>query len=116
FQDTAMAGDYEVSLYDQVEGSVEWLQKRIPGVPEVAMILGSGLGALCAEFEDPVELDYSEIPGFAESAVEGHEGKLVYGQLSGKSVVAMQGRVHYYEGWSLEELTFPVRTFGLWGI
>lgn len=111
-----MADDYTVSLYDQVQASVKWLRERIPGVPEVAMILGSGLGALCDEFEDAVALSYGEIPGFSESAVEGHAGQLVYGKLSGKNVVAMQGRVHYYEGWSLEEVTFPVRVFGLWGI
>lgn len=111
-----MAEDYEVSLYEQVQGTVKWLQERIPGVPEVAMILGSGLGALCDEFEDAISLDYSDIPGFSESAVEGHEGKLVYGRLSGKNVIAMQGRVHYYEGWTLDEVTFPVRTFALWGI
>jgi purine-nucleoside phosphorylase len=111
-----MAEDYEISLYDQVEGCVEWLKKRISGVPDVAMILGSGLGALCDEFEDAVALDYSEIPGFPESAVEGHAGKLVCGRLAGKTVVAMQGRVHYYEGWSMQEVTFPVRAFALWGI
>lgn len=111
-----MTQDYEVSLYDQVKGSVDWLRERIPGVPEVAMILGSGLGALCDEFEDSISLDYSEIPGFSESGVEGHAGKLVYGRLSGKNVIAMQGRVHYYEGWSLDEVTFPVRVFAIWGI
>src|SRR5690554_7956040 len=111
-----MTENYEISLYDQVKGTVDWLQERIPGVPEVAMILGSGLGALCEEFEDSISLDYSQIPGFSESGVEGHAGKLVYGRLSGKSVIAMQGRVHYYEGWTLDEVTFPVRTFALWGI
>jgi len=111
-----MTENYEISLYDQVKGTVDWLQERIPGVPEVAMILGSGLGALCEEFEDSISLDYSQIPGFSESGVEGHAGKLVYGRLSGKNVIAMQGRVHYYEGWTLDEVTFPVRTFALWGI
>jgi len=111
-----MTGTNETSLYDQVKGTVEWLQERIPGVPEVAMILGSGLGALVDEFEDAISLDYSQIPGFSESAVQGHAGKLVYGRLSGKNVIAMAGRVHYYEGWTLDEVTFPVRTFALWGI
>lgn len=103
-------------LYDQAKASAQWIQERIPETPEIALILGSGLGGLCDDFDDAVALDYSDVPGFAESAVEGHEGRLVYGKLAGKPVLAMQGRVHYYEGWSLTELTFPVRVFGLMGI
>jgi purine-nucleoside phosphorylase len=101
----------DTSLYERVQDTVQWVRERLPEAPEVAMILGSGLGTLCEEFDDAVALDYADVPGFAESAVEGHEGRLVFGYLSGKPVLAMQGRVHYYEGWSLEELTFPVRVF-----
>ncbi len=108
--------DYDVPLYDRVQSTVQWLEDRIPTVPEVALILGSGLGALCEQFDEAISMDYREVPGFPVSAVEGHAGKLVYGKLADKPVIAMQGRVHYYEGWSLEELTFPVRVFGLMGI
>jgi purine-nucleoside phosphorylase len=103
-------------LYDQAQASADWINERIPTTPAIAMILGSGLGALCDDFEESISLDYSDVPGFPESAVEGHEGKLVFGKLAGKTVIAMQGRVHYYEGWALEELTSPVRIFGLMGI
>ncbi len=99
--------------YDQVKASADWLQERLPEHPEVALILGSGLGALCEDFDEPLGFDYADVPGFPESAVVGHEGRLVFGYLSGKPVLAMQGRVHYYEGWSLRELTFPVRVFGV---
>jgi purine-nucleoside phosphorylase len=111
-----MTTDQDVSLYEQANTSAAWINKRIPTSPEIAMILGSGLGGLCDDFEESIELDYSDVPGFPESAVEGHAGQLVYGTLAGKSVVAMQGRVHYYEGWSLDELTAPVRVFGMMGI
>lgn len=106
----------DTTLYDKASTTVAWLEERLPDVPEIALILGSGLGGLCDEFEDATSFDYHDVPGFPVSAVEGHAGKLVYGKLAGKSVLAMQGRVHYYEGWTLEEVTFPVRVFGLLGI
>lgn len=111
-----MAQDYDISLYDRAQSCAKWLQDRIGQVPEVAMILGSGLGALCEEFEDAQTIHYKDIPGFPVSAVEGHAGQLVSGKLAGKRVVAMQGRAHFYEGWSFDEVTFPVRAFALWGI
>ena len=78
--------------------------------------MGSGLGAFADDFEDAVSLPYREIPGFVSSTAEGHVGSLVIGKVEGVPVVAMQGRVHYYEGYSLEEVTFPIRTFKLLGI
>jgi purine-nucleoside phosphorylase len=84
--------------------------------PRIALVLGSGLGAFADEFDDAVAIPYSEIPGFKQSTVPGHEGRLVIGSVDSVPVVAMQGRVHYYEGYSLEEVTFPIRTFKLLGI
>lgn len=80
------------------------------------MILGSGLGVLADEIERPVKIDYSQIPNFPLSTVEGHAGRLVFGTLSGKEVIAMQGRFHYYEGYSFEQVTFPVRVMKALGV
>ena len=77
--------------------------------PKIAIVLGSGLGPLAESLEDPREIPYSEIPGFPVSTVEGHDGKLCFGLLSGIPVVCMKGRVHYYEGYSMRDVTFPVR-------
>jgi purine-nucleoside phosphorylase len=79
-------------------------------------VLGSGLGAFADEFEEPVGIPYHEIPGFVSSTALGHAGRLVIGKVAGVPVLAMQGRVHYYEGYSLEEVTFPIRTFKLMGV
>lgn len=105
-----------MSQYDQVQETVSFLEDRYPEPPEVGLILGSGLGALADELDDRVAIDYADIPNFPVSAVEGHAGKLVYGRLSGKRVLVMQGRVHFYEGWTLDQVTFPVRVFQLMGI
>ncbi|MCB9235019.1 MAG: purine-nucleoside phosphorylase [Bacteroidia bacterium] len=77
--------------------------------PEIALILGSGMGLLADEVENPVKIPFSEIPGFPHSTVKGHKGRLVLGTLEGKNVVIMQGRVHYYEGYPMQQLGFPVR-------
>jgi purine-nucleoside phosphorylase len=78
-------------------------------VPEVAIILGTGLGALAEQIEGAVSCEYVDLPHFPVPTVESHEGRLVFGELSGKPVVAMQGRFHYYEGYSMQEIAFPVR-------
>lgn len=80
------------------------------------MILGSGLGGFADEFVEAVAIPYGEIPGFATSTAEGHAGRLVIGKVGTVPVVAMQGRVHFYEGYSLEEVTFPIRVFKLLGV
>jgi purine-nucleoside phosphorylase len=80
------------------------------------VVLGSGLGGFADDFEDAAGIPYEEIPGFMRSTAQGHAGRLVAGKVDNVPVVAMQGRVHYYEGYSLEEVTFPVRTFSLLGI
>jgi purine-nucleoside phosphorylase len=84
--------------------------------PRIAIVLGSGLGGFADEFEDAVGVPYEEIPGFMRSTAQGHAGRLVIGNVDTVPVLAMQGRVHYYEGYSLEEVTFPVRTFKLLGV
>ncbi len=85
-------------------------------VPEIGMILGSGLGVLGNEVENPVKIDYSEIPGFPVSTVPGHAGRLVIGTLEGRQVLVMQGRFHFYEGYSLQQVTFPVRVMLYLGV
>lgn len=83
---------------------------------DIALVLGSGLGDLAEELENPVVIDYHDIPHFPVSTVPGHKGRLVIGGLSGKRVVCMQGRFHYYEGWSMEQVVYPIRTFHMLGI
>lgn len=108
-----MAG---TSLYERAEHATRIIRARTMVEPRIAVVLGSGLGGFADDFEDAVGIPYDEIPGFARSTVQGHAGRLVIGKVDGTPVVAMQGRVHYYEGHSLEEVTFPIRTFGLLGI
>ncbi|MFB6262642.1 MAG: purine-nucleoside phosphorylase [Bradymonadaceae bacterium] len=103
-------------LYDRVQTTTEWLDERIDGTPEMALVLGSGLGMLADELEDDRAFAYEAIPHFPVSDIEGHAGELVFGELEGRDVVVMRGRVHYYEGWTPGEVTFPVRTFGAMGI
>lgn len=92
-----------------MEEAVEYIKSKIKDEPKVGLILGSGLGVLADEVESPIKLLYSEIPHFPVSTVEGHTGQLVIGKVHGVTVVVMQGRFHFYEGYSLEEVTFPVR-------
>ena len=84
--------------------------------PETAVILGSGLGKLVDELTDTYVIDYKEIPNFPVSTVEGHSGRLIFGRLGGKDIMAMQGRFHYYEGYTMKEVTFPVRVMRELGI
>jgi purine-nucleoside phosphorylase len=97
------------ALHDQVRGAAEIVARRARLKPEVAIILGTGLGGLAGEIEAQAEIPYGDIPGFPLSTVETHAGKLLLGRLSGRSVVAMQGRFHRYEGYDLGQVTFPVR-------
>jgi purine-nucleoside phosphorylase len=84
--------------------------------PEVAIVLGSGLGALADEVQDAVIVDYQDIPHFPRSTIPGHKGRLVIGQLQGKPVLIMQGRTHYYEGYSMQQVTLPIRVFRTLGV
>ncbi|MRX74296.1 purine-nucleoside phosphorylase [Bacillus lacus] len=92
-----------------IQNSAKALKEKYQETPSIGLILGSGLGVLADEIENPVKIPYSEIPGFPVSTVEGHAGQLVFGTLKGAQVVAMQGRFHFYEGYSMEKVTFPVR-------
>ena len=101
------------SLYSRAENAARTIRSRTALAARIAIVLGSGLGDFAEEFKDSVTLPYREIPGFVSSTAEGHAGNLVIGKVEGVPVLAMQGRVHYYEGYSLEEVTFPIRTFKL---
>lgn len=83
---------------------------------QVAVVLGSGLGGLTQEMQIEQEIEYKNIPNFPVSTVEGHDGRLLFGTLGGKKIVAMKGRFHYYEGYSMKEVTFPIRVFYFMGI
>ncbi len=102
-------------LYDKVLEATTMLRSHMSVKPVVALILGSGLGELADEIENAVVIPYTDIPHFAHSTVVGHAGRLVLGILEGVSVVAMQGRFHFYEGYSPQEVTFPVRVMHMLG-
>jgi purine-nucleoside phosphorylase len=104
------------TVYARAEQAARTIRARTNLEPHVALVLGSGLGGFADEFEDPVGIPYAEIPGFATSTAEGHAGRLVIGKVADVPVIAMQGRVHYYEGYTLEEVTFPIRVFKVLGI
>ena len=103
-------------LYSRAENAARTIRSRTAEEARIALVLGSGLGGFAEELKDAVTLPYREIPGFVSSTAQGHVGSLVIGKVEGVPVLAMQGRVHYYEGYSLEEVTFPIRTFKLLGI
>ncbi len=100
-------------MYSQ---ALSYLRSVTDKTPEVGIVLGSGLGSLADRLSDPVFVDYGDIPGFARSTAPGHKGRLVFGTLSGKTVVCMQGRFHYYEGYSMQDIVFPIRVLKLLGI
>ncbi len=103
---------YDYAYYNE---SAEFVKSKIDFVPEIAVILGSALGALAQEVENRVVIPYADIPNFLLSTVASHAGELVLGRLAGKDVVCMSGRFHYYEGYSFEQLTAPIRLFKLLG-
>jgi len=103
-------------LYSRAEHAARVINARVAVEAQIAIVLGSGLGDFAEEFENAVSLPYREIPGFVSSTAQGHVGSLVVGKVGGVPVLAMQGRVHYYEGYTLEEVTFPIRTFKVLGI
>jgi purine-nucleoside phosphorylase len=103
-------------LYERAEHASRVIRARTKLDPRIAIVLGSGLGSFADDFDEAVGVPYEEIPGFARSTAQGHAGRLVIGKVDTVPVVAMQGRVHYYEGYSLEQVTFPIRTFSLLGV
>jgi len=103
------------TLYERAEHAARFVRSRVQEDPRVALVLGSGLGAFADAVEGAQSIPYDEIPGFARPTVEGHAGRLVVGRVGGVPAAVMQGRFHYYEGYTLEEVTFPVRVLGLLG-
>ncbi len=103
-------------LRKQIDETVKFLRTKTSAEPKIGIILGTGLGALADDIDIEVEIPYEDIPHFPISTVVFHAGKLIFGQLSGKSVVAMQGRFHYYEGYSMKQITFPVRVMKFLGV
>jgi purine-nucleoside phosphorylase len=105
-----------MSLRDKITEAKKFIERRSKIKPEIGIILGTGLGILAKEIEINAIISYSDIPHFAVSTAPGHEGNLILGRLSGKIIVAMQGRFHTYEGYSLEEITFPIRVMKEMGV
>jgi purine-nucleoside phosphorylase len=106
-----------MTYFEQADEAAEFLSKQLGGlVPRIGIVLGSGLGAVAEAVTSPVFVPYGEIPHFPQSTVEGHSGRIVAGLLNGVPVVVMQGRVHYYEGYTPQQVTFPMRVLGRLGI
>jgi purine-nucleoside phosphorylase len=95
-------------MYNKIMESVEYIRSKVNRKPKIAVILGSGLGDLVNSVEDMEDISYENIPNFPISTVKGHEGKLVFGKVNGVEVLLMQGRFHYYEGYTMKEVTYPV--------
>ena len=104
-----------MELFDQIQEAMKLLQSRWNGKPRVGIILGTGLGGLAEEIQNALRIPYDEIPHFPISTVETHAGRLVCGTLAGESVMAMEGRFHFYEGYTLKQITFPVRVMRAMG-
>lgn len=103
-------------MLDKIQETANWIKERYTQAPEVGIILGTGLGGLVKDIQVEIALSYDEIPHFPVSTVESHHGKLIFGKLGDKTVVAMQGRFHYYEGYDMKQVTFPVRVMKMLGI
>ena len=103
-------------MLEKIQETAAFLKEKMHTNPETAIILGTGLGSLVHEITDKYEISYKDIPNFPVSTVEGHSGKLIFGKLGDKDIMAMQGRFHFYEGYSMKEVTFPVRVMRELGI
>ncbi|HSK71068.1 MAG TPA: purine-nucleoside phosphorylase [Pyrinomonadaceae bacterium] len=102
--------------YEKAQEATEFIRSKYDKEIKVALVLGSGLGAFAEGLENPVKIPYEEIPHFARSTVQGHAGRLVLGEVEGVSVAVQQGRFHYYEGYDMQQVVFPIRVFGVLGI
>lgn len=100
----------------EVQAAVAAIRERTSGRPRIAIVLGSGLGALADEVHEAVRIPYAAIPGWERSTAPGHSGELVVGRLAGHTVAVMKGRLHYYEGYDMAAVAFPIRVFKAWGI
>ncbi len=104
-------------MLDKINKTAQFINSKTNNFkPQVAIVLGTGLGGLVNEIDINFKISYKDIPNFPVSTVEGHEGNLIFGELQNKKVVAMQGRFHYYEGYTMQEITFPIRVFKMLGI
>ena len=103
-------------MLEQINQTAEYMRSKVTEMPKIAIILGTGLGSLVDYMEDKQVIPYSEIPNFPVSTVEGHSGNFIFGSLGGKRVMAMQGRFHYYEGYDMKTVTFPVRVMKALGV
>lgn len=105
-----------LTMLTKIKETADFLRAHVTDLPETAIILGSGLGDLVNHIENPQYFKYADIPNFPLSTVEGHSGNLIFGDLCGKRIMAMQGRFHYYEGYGMKEVTFPVRVMQALGV
>ena len=103
-------------MLERIQETASYLKSKMKTQPETAIILGTGLGSLVNEITDKYEISYESIPNFPVSTVEGHSGKLIFGKLGNKEILAMQGRFHFYEGYAMTEVTFPIRVMRELGI
>jgi len=103
-------------MFEKIEETKDYILSRVDFEPEFGIILGTGLGNLVKEVEIVETINYEDIPNFPLSTVESHKGRLIFGHLAGKAIVAMQGRFHYYEGYDMQQITFPVRVMQMLGI
>jgi purine-nucleoside phosphorylase len=103
-------------MLEKIKQTSDYLRSKVVDMPKTAIILGTGLGALVDHIEEKQYIPYAEIPNFPLSTVEGHSGNLIFGTLGGKRVMAMQGRFHYYEGYDMKQVTFPVRVMKALGV
>src|SRR5436190_19739726 len=103
-------------MLERITETTNYLKNKISETPDYGIVLGSGLGGLVNEIEIKHSLPYTSIPGFPVSTVKGHGGNLIFGLLGGKNVVALQGRFHYYEGYTMQQVTFPIRVMKELGV
>ncbi|MES3038836.1 MAG: purine-nucleoside phosphorylase, partial [Bdellovibrionota bacterium] len=103
-------------VFEKLKESISYIRSKTSIKPQVGIVLGSGLGSFVNEVKVDVQIPFHEIPNFHSTTVEGHKGQLILGEISGKSVVLLQGRLHYYEGHPMETVVFPTRTLALLGI
>ncbi len=105
-----------IMTYEKAQEAADYIRSKYSKEIKVALVLGSGLGAFADSIKNPVIIPYEEIPNFSRSTVEGHAGRLVLGEVNGVSVAVQQGRFHYYEGYDIQKVVLPVRTFGVLGV
>ncbi|MBR3724278.1 MAG: purine nucleoside phosphorylase I, inosine and guanosine-specific [Bacteroidales bacterium] len=105
-------------MIQKIDQTAQYLRYRMVGrdIPEIGIVLGSGLGLIADKIENPLTIPYKEIPNFKQSTAVGHKGNLIIGSLGGKNVIAMQGRFHYYEGYTMQEVTLPIRVMARLGV